>query len=165
LAEFEARGFPTVWGDGRLQEPLQALLAETAVLTGPFDLQQPMVDVTGNLWEVGQVLKILADPEIQGIVDGAFGASGAALLEVLLQIEAFVADMEAGGDAVSEDAGGESPGSASVIGRSKINWTRSGRPRSRFSRMTASKNSWPCTGRSKTWVREYSICQMDKRGA
>jgi hypothetical protein len=77
LAEFEARGFLTVGSDGRLQEPLQALLAETAVLTGPFDLQQPMVDVPGNLFEVRQVLERLAHPEIQGIVDGAFGARGA----------------------------------------------------------------------------------------
>ena len=30
--------------------------------------------------------------------------------------------------------------------------TRSGRPRSRFSRMTASKNWRPCTGRANTWV-------------
>ena len=93
-------------------EPLQALLTETAVLTGPFDLQQPMVDVPGNLFEVGQVFEILADPEIEGIVDGAFSAGGAAFLEVLLQIEALVTDVEAGSDAVGEDAGGEFAGGA-----------------------------------------------------
>ena len=55
MAEFEARGFLTVGSDGRLQEPLQALLTETAVLTDPLDLQEPMVDVPGNLLEVRQV--------------------------------------------------------------------------------------------------------------
>jgi hypothetical protein len=35
-----------------------------------------VVDVAGNLFEVWQVLGILAHPEIQGIVDGAFGACG-----------------------------------------------------------------------------------------
>jgi len=95
LSEFEARGFLTVGGDGRLQEPLQALLTETAVLTGPLDLQPPMVDVPGNRFEVGQVFEILAHSEIEGMVDGAFGATGAAFLEVLLQIEAFVgADLD-----------------------------------------------------------------------
>ena len=41
--------------------------------------------------------------------------------------------------------------------------TRSGRPRSRFSRMTASKKCRPCTGRSKTWVRLTSSWQIARR--
>ena len=65
LAEFEARGFLTVGGDGRLQEPLQALLTETAVLTGPFDLQQPMVDVPSALThEAG-------NPMVAGFFEGS----------------------------------------------------------------------------------------------
>ncbi len=56
---------------------------------------------------VGQVLERLADPEIEGIVDDAFSACGVVFFEVLLQIEALVADVEAGSDAVGKDAGGE----------------------------------------------------------
>ncbi len=39
--------------------------------------------------------------------------------------------------------------------------TRSGRPKSRLSRMISSKNSRPRKGRSKICVRLTSICQMD----
>ena len=45
--------------------------------------------------------------------------------------------------------------------RSKIRATWSGRPASRLSRMTCSKNTRPETGRSSTWVRENSACQTE----
>lgn len=44
--------------------------------------------------------------------------------------------------------------------RSKISWARSGRPKSRFSRMVSSRNTRPWTGRSKTWV---SALQFERR--
>ncbi len=49
-----------------------------------------------------------------------------------------------------------------VTTRSKTNCTRSGRPRSRLSRMISSKNSRPRRGRSKICVRLTSICQIDE---
>src|SRR5262249_11497784 len=53
------------------------------------------------------------------------------------------------------------PGVRRLMRRSKRSWTRSGRPRSRLSRMTSSKNWRPCTGRSKTWVRLTSSCRIE----
>ena len=49
-----------------------------------------------------------------------------------------------------------------TIRRSKISCTRSGRPRSRLSRMISSKNSRPRRGRSKICVRLTSICHIDR---
>src|ERR1039457_3042294 len=54
-----------------------------------------------------------------------------------------------------------SPGVFFVTTRSKINCTRSGRPRSRLSRMISSKNSRPRKGRSKICVKLTSIWQME----
>src|ERR1700730_12304890 len=44
-----------------------------------------------------------------------------------------------------------------VIRRLKISWTSSGRPRSRFSRITCSKNSRPCTGKDRHIVAEAGL--------
>src|SRR5215212_1670188 len=45
--------------------------------------------------------------------------------------------------------------------RSNSSWIRSGRPRSRCSRMTSSNSSRPRWAWSNTWVRLTSICRID----
>jgi len=50
---------------------------------------------------------------------------------------------------------------AVLMRRWKSNCTRSGRPTSRLSRITSSKNSRPCSERSKTWVRLASIWRIE----
>ena len=55
------------------------------------------------------------------------------------------------------------PGVARVTLRVNRSWTRLGRPRSRLSRMTSSKNSRPRTGASNTWVRLTSIWRSESR--
>jgi len=45
--------------------------------------------------------------------------------------------------------------------RPKIRLIRSGRPRSRLSRMTCSKKICPDTGLSSIWVSENSACKME----
>src|ERR1700728_308550 len=56
-----------------------------------------------------------------------------------------------------------SPGVFLVTTRSNTSCTRSGRPRSRLSRMISSKNSRPRTSRSKICVRLTSICFEEQR--
>jgi hypothetical protein len=93
-----------------------------------------------------------ADGEVVGVVDGRFGAQSALLLVILLDPGALVIDVEGGVTPWVRMQVRNRPGVRRVIRRSKISWTSSGRPRSRFSRITGSKNSRPCTGRSSTWV-------------
>ena len=55
------------------------------------------------------------DPYVVGIVDGGLGAQGALLLEIPLDVTAFVLDVEAGPDAAGDDAGLKSAGRVSEV--------------------------------------------------
>jgi hypothetical protein len=114
---------------------------------------------------VRQVLERLAHPEIQGVIDRAFGARGAAFLEVLLQIEALVPDVEAGSDAVGEDAGGEFAGGAPGDGTLEDQLDAVGAAQVEVFADDFLEELTAMDGRSKTWVRENSICQMERCGA
>ncbi len=90
-----------------------------------------------------------ADAEVAGVVDGGLGAKGDSFLVVLLHVGVLVFDVQGRDDAVGEDPGPEparGDGTAVQMRRSKISDTRSGRPKSRLSRITSSKNTRPDRG-------------------
>jgi len=153
-------------GDRGLLELIERRLSEDAVLTESFDFQEFPIDRVPELVEIGEIGDRLADGEILGVVEGGLGPQGAFLFEVLLDVRRFVLDVEARGDALGDDASAVAEGrrwGGAVIRRGKSSPTRSGRPKSKFSRMTASKKWRPWIGRSKTWVRLTSSWPMVRR--
>ena len=53
VAELQRRRFFTVFGDGRLHHPLDAVAAQSAVVADAFDFQQVPIDLPANLLQVG----------------------------------------------------------------------------------------------------------------
>src|SRR5207249_778211 len=74
----------------------------------------PSIDVIAQGPEVAQVGQPPSNAEIVGVIEGGLGAQGALLLEVLLDVAAFVGDMQTGidprGDHASREAAGRGPG-------------------------------------------------------
>jgi hypothetical protein len=79
-------------------------------VSGALQLQQAPVDPLAERTEVGEVLQAPADPEVVRVVAGGRGAQGAPLLEGLLDVAARVRPVQAGDDAVQQDAGLEPAG-------------------------------------------------------
>jgi hypothetical protein len=79
-----------------------------------------------------------ADAKVISVVDGGFSAQSALLLVILLDPGVLVLNVEGGDDALGEDRVRSRRGVRRVMRRSKISWTSSGRPRSKFSRITCS---------------------------
>src|SRR6478609_2286938 len=125
-----------------------------------LDVQQTSVGVEADLPQRGQIGQPFPDPEIAGVVDGGFGPKSPSLLVVLLGSGVLVIDVQARGDPVGDHPSPEPARCAIRAGgirrRPKTRVTRSGRPMSRFSRMTCSKKTRPDTGLSSIWVRENS---------
>jgi hypothetical protein len=122
-----------------------------------------------HLWEGFEGLLGL---EVGRVVDGGFGPARPLLLEVLLDVGVLVRDVQAGSDPGGDDASpvavrgrwrAAGAGVRRVIRLGNSRLIRSGRPRSRVSRITASKKCRPWTGWSNTWVRLTSSCQMLSR--
>src|ERR1700724_2985322 len=67
--------------------------------------EQTPVGALADCLELPEVGQGLADPEVGRFVDGRFGAQGVSLFEVLLDVAVLVLDVEAGIDAVGDDAG------------------------------------------------------------
>ena len=81
-----------------------------------------------------------AEVEVIGIVDREFGAEAAAFFEVLLEMGVLVLDVETRLDAVGDDRACGSRRRAAASAREPTREEQAdaiGRPRSRFSRMTA----------------------------
>src|SRR6202022_2022395 len=97
-----------------------------------------------------------SDPEVFGVADHGLCSKGPVFFEVLLQPRALVVDRQLRVDTSGDDLGAEPAGVRAVTLRSKTNATWSGRPTSRWSRMTPSKNARPEAGRSKTRVPDTS---------
>ena len=120
-------------------------------MTEFLDFQYPVI---GRKADAAQLREILDQPthiKIVGVVDRGFGAQGGtfgATLMILLEVRVFIVDVQRGDDPVRDAA---RPTSAvGGILRAKMSCTVSGRPKSIFSRITSSKNSRPCRGRSQT---------------
>jgi hypothetical protein len=77
-----------------------------------LQIQQALVDLASERDQARQVLQLLADAEVVGVVEGGLSTKSAAELEVLLDAGVPVTDLEAGVDALGEDAGarGLAPG-------------------------------------------------------
>ena len=59
-----------------------------------FDLEQSAVGLEADLPQSRQVAQVLADIEVACVVDGGFGAQGAAFFVVLLDARLLVVDMQ-----------------------------------------------------------------------
>src|SRR2546427_7626932 len=153
VAKLQSRRSLTVFGHGRLHHTLDAAGAQATVLADTLDFQQALVDLVAQFLERRQIFYPFIDAEIPRIVEGALGAQASAFLVILFEVKMFVADVQTGMHPLAQDAVRKLPGVVRMILRGKINCTRSGRPKSRLSRMTSSKNCRPATGRSMIWVR------------
>ena len=58
-----------------------------------LDVEKTPVGLKADLPQSGQVLEFFANAEVACVVDGGFGAEGAALLVILLDAGVFVIDM------------------------------------------------------------------------
>ena len=126
-----------------------------------FMIQQSAVDVTGLALEFGQMRQAAQHSQVGRVVDYGLDSEGAALLEVLLGAGVFVTDVDTDINAASDDPGSKTPDVAGKILLPKINSSCSGRPRSRLSATSASKNARPLRGASNTNVFDTSICRID----
>jgi hypothetical protein len=113
--------------------------------------------VRADLPQGEQVDRPFADPKVASIVDDGLGPQRPALLVVLLDPARLVVDVQVGHDASGDDPGSERSRRRTDDLAVEMSPTWSGRPRSRFSRITPSKKIRPVWGRSMTWVRLTSI--------
>ena len=139
-------------------------VADDGVVADRLGVEESPVGGEADLPQGGQVAQPFADPEVAGVVDGGLGAKGSSFLVILLDAGVLVLDVQA--DGVTPWVNTRVRNRLWVrwrrpvkMRRSKIKETRSGRPTSRFSRMTVSKNTRPEAGRSSIWVRENSALQ------
>ena len=151
--------------EGGLVDGVEHGVADDRVVTDRLGVEETPVGGEADLPQDGQVAQSFADPEVPGVVDGHLGAKGSSFLVILLDPTVPVLDVK-----VRDDPGvntrvrnrvGVGRGPWVRIWRWKISDTRSGRPISRFSRMTSSKNARPEAGRSSIWVKENSAWRID----
>src|SRR6266852_2877973 len=71
---------------------------------GAFQVEQPPIDAPSQGPEVGEVTQTPSNTKVIRVVEGGLGAQSAPPLEVLLDVTALVLDVQAGQDAVSDDA-------------------------------------------------------------
>src|SRR2546425_7508765 len=159
LAELPCRRLLTAFGDGRLQHALDAVAAQAAVVADAFDLQPAPVDLPSQLLEVWQVGQTLIYVEIFGVAKVPSVRHPRPSWQYCFRSKFWYWMCSLGGTPLWITRVRNSPGVLFVTTRSKMSWTRSGRPRSRLSRMISSNNSRPRKGRSKIGVRLTSICQ------
>jgi hypothetical protein len=74
IAKAQGWGALTVVGDGGLHHLFDLFLGQRTRLRDPLDVQQTPVDRPPETLELGEMSKVLADPQIGGIVDGGLGA-------------------------------------------------------------------------------------------
>src|SRR5438552_6716644 len=85
-------------------EPVEGFLSESAVLSDALDLQEFVIDLVADRAQVIEVLQSLTGVEVPGVVDSGLRAKGAVLFEVLLDVRTLVSDVQAGVDALRDDA-------------------------------------------------------------
>src|SRR5512135_2109032 len=106
-----------------------------------------------------------ADAEVHRVVDGGLGPQRSSFLVVLLDLGVLVLHVQAWGDPVGDDPGGERARGAVLAAPQDDAVEDQGDPvgsaRSRLSRITWSKKIRPDRGRSSIWVRENSACKIE----
>jgi hypothetical protein len=109
-----------------------------------------------DLPQCGQIGQPFADRKVGGVIDRGFGAQRFSFLLVLLDSGVLVVHIQAGGHTLGDYPGMEHSGcaarSAAYQPAIEDQATWSGRPMSRLSRMTCSKNIRPATGLSSICV-------------
>src|SRR5216683_5157064 len=160
IGKAQARGTLAA-GRDRAVDALKGIFRQDAIMADMLDIEQAVVGRKTDFAQLRQIAQTPADAEIVAVVDGGLGAQGAVFLVVLLDPGVFVIDVQGRCYVLGQDAGPKPSRCLAVILRLKISWTSCGRPRSRFSRITCSKNRRPCTGRSSTWVNENSACRIE----
>src|SRR6266567_5597911 len=166
VAEPQCGRLPALVSDGGPGDPLDDWTHKCHALAGGFSVQQPGVDRTRLVLQLGQVVQQAVAAQVLRVVDDGFDAQRDAVLQVLLQPGILVEHVE--GDQVAvpvdlrlEPAAGGRDGRPSRWPRRNSSSTFSGRPRSMFSHSSASKNARAWTSSSKTRVREVSTCRID----
>src|SRR5215831_5946232 len=148
-------------GCDRSVDGLQGIFAEDAVVAQPLDFDEPLIGRKPDRAQLRKIVQAFADPEVISVVDGRLGPQGSVFLVVLLDARVLVIDVQGWGDILCDH-----PGAKAGLGMARDPAIEessicSGRPRSRFSRITCSKNRRPCSGRSRTWVVENSACRIE----
>src|SRR6516162_6534571 len=116
-------------------------LSQTRVMAEAFDFEKTSVGLKADLPQVGQVTQPFADGEVARMVEGGFGASpreGLAgnFLVVLLDLGALGVEVQRRRDPFGDHPRAKGAGVDLVTRRLTMSGTWSGRPRSRFSRIT-----------------------------
>jgi hypothetical protein len=88
-------------------ELLQSLFGENRILRDGLDLEYAPVGLKPNFAECWQVMETLAKVEVVGVVDGGFGTQRLACLVILLDVGAFVVEVQRRDHAVGNDARAE----------------------------------------------------------
>ena len=157
----EAQGGGPLTLDGDRSSTGERVFADRAIVADPLDVQETSVGLKADLPQGGEVRQPSADVEVVRVVDGRLRPERPSFLVVLLDPRVLVVDVQRGVTPSVITRVRNRPGVRLVTRRSKMSWTWSGRPMSRFSRMTSSKKTRPVTGRSSTWVRENSACRIE----
>ncbi len=71
---------------------------------GAFQVEQPPIDAPSQGPEVGEITQTPSNAKVIRVVEGSLGAQSAPPLEVLLDVTTLVLDVQAGQDAVGDDA-------------------------------------------------------------
>jgi hypothetical protein len=85
-------------------ETVEGVGRQGAVVADALDRQERAIDVIAERPHGGQLVKAFGEIEIVRIVDREFAAEAAPFIEVLREMRAFVLNVEAGIDAVDNDA-------------------------------------------------------------
>jgi len=112
IAETEPRSSLTLIGQGGLGEPLYAGFGQYAIFRDAFDFKKTTNGVTGNLFQIREVLQTFVDAEVLGVVDRAFGTGGTVFLEVLLDVGGLVFHMQTRRDPTGDNTRAETSGGA-----------------------------------------------------
>ena len=135
-------------GRHRAVDGLEGVFGENAIVTDTLDLEQATVGRKADLAQFRKILQAFTDGKIVGVVDRGLGTQRTIFFMILLDAGVFVIDVQGGSDVLRDDAGAKPAGRAicDLAVEDQLNF----RPRSRFSRITFSKNKRPWAGRSST---------------
>src|SRR5215831_3136423 len=140
---------------------LRQVSGENAVVRDGLDVQEATVGRKADLPESGEVPEAFADTKILGVVNGRLGAQRLTFFVVLLDARTLIVNVHGWNDAIGDDAGPKTTGSA--FGHSAVEdqlYLFGSADVQVFADHILEEDP-ALTGRSNTWVRESSICRME----